>query len=499
MKSLTRSLLLALALTTGAWVPVQAQTFEESAAAYRSKDYRTAFSGFQKLADQGEAIAQFYLGFMYDIGLGMLKDDQQAAAWYRKAAEQGYVDAQTKMGEMYREGRGVSKDDQQAAAWYRKAAGQGHTIAQFHLGFMYVNGTGVTKDGQQAAAWFRKAAEQGEAVAQYSLGVLYVNGPGVPKDDQQAAAWFRKAAEQGYASAQFSLGLMFATGQGVPKDEQSAYLWWLLASAQGNQDAVKMRDMWERRLSPEQRAAAQASARNWQPKTAAQSTGVTGGSSAGTGGTNSAPSRAPAPATAQADSTGSGFRVARGAFVTNHHVIDGCSRLRVNGIAAQVRGIDARSDLAVLGVTLPGPSASFRTQRAAVGEPVAVAGYPLRGLLSGFNMTTGNLSSLSGLGGDTRFLQITAPVQPGNSGGPMLDAAGNLMGVVVSKLDAMKLAKITGDMAQNVNFAIHANVLRTFLEANNVDYESASSNQPLAPTAIAEKARGFTALVECWK
>jgi S1-C subfamily serine protease len=128
---------------------------------------------------------------------------------------------------------------------------------------------------------------------------------------------------------------------------------------------------------------------------------------------------------------------------------------------------------------------------------VAVAGYPLRGLLSGFNMTTGNLSSLSGMGGDTRFLQITAPVQPGNSGGPMLDAAGNLMGVVVSKLDAIKLAKITGDMAQNVNFAIHANVLRTFLDTNNVDYESASSNQPLAPTAIAEKARGFTALVEC--
>lgn len=112
-------------------------------------------------------------------------------------------------------------------------------------------------------------------------------------------------------------------------------------------------------------------------------------------------------------------------------------------------------------------------------------------------MTTGNLSSLSGMGGDTRFLQITAPVQPGNSGGPMLDAAGNLMGVVVSKLDAIKLAKITGDMAQNVNFAIHANVLRTFLDTNNVDYESASSNQPLAPTAIAEKARGFTALVEC--
>ncbi len=107
-------------------------------------------------------------------------------------------------------------------------------------------------------------------------------------------------------------------------------------------------------------------------------------------------------------------------------------------------------------------------------------------------MATGNLSSLSGLGGgDTRYLQITAPVQPGNSGGPMLDSAGNLMGVVVSKLDAIRLAKITGDIAQNVNFAINVNVLRAFLDANSVDYHSASSDKPLAPTAIAEKARGL--------
>jgi len=95
-----------------------------------------------------------------------------------------------------------------------------------------------------------------------------------------------------------------------------------------------------------------------------------------------------------------------------------------------------------------------------------------------------------------RYLQITAPVQPGNGGGPMLDSAGKLMGVVVSKLDAIRLTKITGDMAQNVNFAIHVNVLRSFLDANSVDYDSASSDKPLAPTAIAEKARGFTVLVQ---
>ncbi len=327
---------------------------------------------------------------------------------------------------------------------------------------------------------------------------MYADGRGVPKDDQQAVAWFRKAAEQGHAGAQLNLGVMYYNGQGVPKDEQMAYFWWLLASAQGHQNAAERRDIVERRLSSEQRAAAQASARNWQPKTAAQSSNVPGGSSADSGGSNRDPSR-PAPATAQADSSGSGFRVARGAIVTNHHVIDGCSRLSVNGTAVQVRGSDARSDLALLGVTLPGLSASLRAKRTAVGELVAVAGYPLRGLLSGFNMTTGSLSSLSGLGGDTRYLQITAPVQPGNSGGPMLDSAGNLMGVVVSKLDAIRLAKITGDMAQNVNFAINVNVLRSFLDANSVDYETANSDKPLLSTAIAEKAKGFTVLVECWK
>ncbi len=455
-------LLLALALTTGAWVPVQAQTFEQSLAAAQRGDYRTAFTGFKKLAEQGNASAQYNLGLMYDQGQGVPKDEQQAVVWFRKAAEQGDAHAQHNLGVMYATGRGVSKDEKQAVVWYRKAA------------------------------------EKGDAGAQFLLATMYGNGQGVPKDEQQAVVWLRKAAEQGNAGAQGMLGMFYYFGEVVPKDEQMAYFWSLLASAQGNQDAAKFRDGMERRLSPDQRAAAQASARNWKPKTAAQSSSAPGGSSADPGGSNAAPSRS-APATAQADSSGSGFRVARGAIVTNHHVIDGCSRLRVNGTAAQVRGSDARSDLALLGVDLPGPSVSLRAQRAAVGEPVAVAGYPLRGLLSGFNLTTGNLSSLSGLGGDTRLMQITAPVQPGNSGGPALDSAGNLLGVVVSKLDAIRLAKITGDIPQNVNFAISANVLRSFLDANSVDYETASSVKPLLSTAIAEKARGFTVLVECWK
>ena len=112
MKSLTGSLLLALALTAGAWVPVQAQTWEQSSAAYQRKDYRTAFAGFKKLAEQGDAGAQYFLGRMYDTGRGVPKDDQQAAAWFRKAAEQGSAGAQYFLGLMYYQGRGVPKDEQ---------------------------------------------------------------------------------------------------------------------------------------------------------------------------------------------------------------------------------------------------------------------------------------------------------------------------------------------------------------------------------------------------
>ena len=93
MKSLPRSLLLALALTTCAWMPVQAQTFEQSLAAYQIKDYGTAFTGFKKLAEQGDAMAQFNLGVRYDDGRGVPKDDQLAYFWYLLASAQGDQDA----------------------------------------------------------------------------------------------------------------------------------------------------------------------------------------------------------------------------------------------------------------------------------------------------------------------------------------------------------------------------------------------------------------------
>lgn len=481
-----------LALGLGLGGAAGAQALDEAVAAYRRGDYRTALAGFRQLAEQGDAAAQHNLGALYAAGQGVVRDELQAAQWFRKAAEQGHAQAEYQLARLYAAGRGVPQDEQQSAQWMRRAAEHGEPRAQFSLGLLLATGRGVAQDEAQAVSWYRRAAEQGHAGAQNNLGVMLAGGKGVAKDTDEAVQWYRKSAAQGHVDGMNNLGVTYATGQGVAKDPQQAYVWWLLASAKGHAGAQASRDRIERLLTAEQRQAAQAEAsakaREAQPPGAAPS------------GAASAPGQ-PASGAAKAPtrSSASGFRVAAGRIVTNHHVVNGCTRLQVNGVEAELQASDARSDLALLQSSLPGASASLRETPGAIGEPVAVVGYPLRGVLSGYSMTLGNLSSLAGVRGDTRLLQLSAPVQPGNSGGPMLDAAGNLLGVVVSKLNALKMARLTGDIPQNVNFAINTQVLRGFLDANGVSYTVAGNAPALVPTEIAEKARGFTVLVECWK
>ena len=94
-------------------------------------------------------------------------------------------------------------------------------------------------------------------------------------------------------------------------------------------------------------------------------------------------------------------------------------------------------------------------------------------------------------------MQISAPVQPGNSGGPLLDSAGNVIGVVSGKLNAVKVAGATGDIPQNINFAIGGNTLRAFLDAKGVNYKEVGRESDLRGEQIAARATAFTVLVEC--
>ena len=132
-------------------------------------------------------------------------------------------------------------------------------------------------------------------------------------------------------------------------------------------------------------------------------------------------------------------------------------------------------------------------------EGVTVAGYPLNGIFSGLAVTNGTISRLSGLKGDTGELQISAPVQPGNSGGPLLDSAGNVIGVISSKLDTIKMANAIDDITQNINFAVAGNALRGFLDAKGVNYNEAGNEREITGVQVAARASAFTVLIECAK
>ncbi|MEE9706500.1 SEL1-like repeat protein [Aeromonas veronii] len=187
-----------------------------------------------KAAEQGDAEAQFQLGFKYEKGEDVDQSDSTSVEWYRRAAEQGHSDAQLNLGWMYDKGRGVVKNENTTVGWYHKAAEQGHVVAQYNLGLMYEVGRGIEQSHSTAVEWYRKAAEQGDADAQFCLGSMYGSGKGVAQNDKTAVEWYRKAAEQGLADAQFNLGWMFEEGKGIDQSDSEAAEWYQKAAEQGD-------------------------------------------------------------------------------------------------------------------------------------------------------------------------------------------------------------------------------------------------------------------------
>jgi S1-C subfamily serine protease len=205
--------------------------------------------------------------------------------------------------------------------------------------------------------------------------------------------------------------------------------------------------------------------------------------------------------------SGTGFVVsANGHIVTNNHVIDGCSDLKGNltgeaAMALRVVSSDANNDLALLQAPSTATFKEFariRDRSFHSGDSVVAIGFPYHGLLtSDFTVTTGIVSSLSGMHNDTRFLQISAPVQPGNSGGPLFDTSGQIVGVVTGKLPGLRIAAVTGNIPENINFAIKTGALRDFLDNSVVPYQTAEPKGELKTTEIAGNARAYTMLISC--
>jgi S1-C subfamily serine protease len=278
-------------------------------------------------------------------------------------------------------------------------------------------------------------------------------GKGVPQDYRESVKWYRKAAEQGHAKSQYFLGLAYYHGRGVTQNFMDAYIWLNLAAAQGDQDATEARNSLLEIMSPQQIAEAQRkSAEYSKPKDREKKDGES-----------------------EDDSTsisGTGFFITEdGYFVTNYHVIKNARTIKTHtpsgSYNAQVVKYDIQNDLAILKTRdVSGALPISRSSSVRLGSSVFTIGFPniyIQG--SEPKYTQGRINSLSGIQDDPRCFQISVPLQPGNSGGPLLDEKGNVVGVVTSKLDDAGAFAITGSLPQNVNYAVNSSYLLALIES----------------------------------
>lgn len=361
----------------------------------------------------------------------------------------------------------------------------GDADSENRLGSCYETGAGVAVDQIEAMKWYRKAAEQGFAPAQANLGSYYFVGDVVARDLSEAVKWYRKAAEQNDATAQYQLGACYAMGWGVAKNYVEGYKW-LLLSKRDDEGGKTL----ENKMSREQIAEGQRLARNFKPREVLSD----GGDSSSAGILRTRPV-----------SSGTGFFITDdGYLITNHHVAGGegaqVRLLTATGIiSAKVIRTDAANDLALLkaeGEFEALPVAASRGVK--LGRTVATVGFPNIGL-QGFapKFARGEIGSLSGPQDDARYFQISVPVQPGNSGGALVDERGNVIGVVSATLSAKAALATSGALPQNVSYAVKSSFLLGFLES--VPEVAAKLKEPNAKDMkfddVAEQAREAAVLV----
>lgn len=206
--------------------------------------------------------------------------------------------------------------------------------------------------------------------------------------------------------------------------------------------------------------------------------------------------------------TGTGFALNNGYIVTNWHVADGAQTIHIYGVQgdftkkylAEVVAKDKTNDLAILKVSGDGFSGfgtipyKIRTNTANVAEEIFVLGYPMTSTLGNeLKYTDGRISALSGYEGGVSNYQISAPVQPGNSGGPLFDNNGNVVGIVCAKID--------NTVAQNVGYAVKTSYLKNLIETmhiNNILPSNSQMDSYKERTAKVEAVRNFIFFIKCY-
>ena len=206
---------------------------------------------------------------------------------------------------------------------------------------------------------------------------------------------------------------------------------------------------------------------------------------------------------AQRGGQGTAWLVSSQHWITNRHVVGDRKAVRLVGsdgtvVTARVLTADVANDLALL--VADAPLSGFTPIPLAadapkVGERVVAIGFPLAELMgSRSKLTSGDVSSLSGRADDPRVIQFSAPVQPGSSGGPLLNSSGQAVGIVTSKLDWLPVAKSSGAIPEGVAYAVKVAYLRPMLDG--IDLPAIGEPKQMSPEEIYERAGSAVFRVE---
>lgn len=203
-------------------------------------------------------------------------------------------------------------------------------------------------------------------------------------------------------------------------------------------------------------------------------------------------------------SSGSGFAVSGiGHIVTNNHVIEGCQKVYVHRrgrkYETDIVSFDRQNDLALLkGNFQPDVVLPLTSAKPQLAQDIYVSGYPFGlNISSSVKVTKGIISSLTGIGNNLAEMQIDAALQSGNSGGPILDEYGNVVGVAVAKLDVKFALENFGAIPENTNFGVKANIVEALLDANGVNYQQGKAEKPSGAEFSNILSNG-TYYISCW-
>lgn len=460
------------------------------------------------------------------------------------SANKGQVLAQLELGKTYFSGRGdvVATDYAEAFYWFNLAAKQKNSEAFYYLGIFYWNGTVVEEDEKKATALFKLAADAGLTPAQLALGYIYATNKKTKIVPSEAFRYLSSAANDGVMDAKLAVAFMHIDGLGTAKDllKGSRLLRQVADLANGEYDqnrsasnaakfALQFLNGYTRTISNDDLKDALFELKHIQDlgsstavsaKEAAESFLLNRGEKIGVivalstykawiplilgggvmpiikkgGDDNNPPAVHGEQNNQKITKTGSGVMVSNsGAILTNYHVISGCNAVLVDGYDAKLIASDPNNDLALLATMLKESAAVVRRRKLRLGEDVVVAGFPLQSVLNnGINISNGVVSSLSGINNDTRFIQVSAPVNPGNSGGALLDMHGDLVGLVTSTLKP-----VSDRSPQNINFAINTYVIDNFLTNNHIQTFASNRNRQEKVEGVAKMATKFTKFISC--